>query len=47
MNSKQNFVTYGCKPLREPGADSLQALYALTKVLSDVKITDSSKIEFK
>ena len=47
MNSKQNFVTYGCKPLREPGADSLQALYALTKVLSDTKITDSSKIEFK
>ena len=47
MASKQNLVTYGCKPLREPGADSIQAMYALTKILSDVKVTDSKAIEFK
>ena len=47
MSSKQNLVTYGCKPLREPGADSIQAMYALTKILSDVKVTDSKAIEFK
>ena len=47
MGSKQNLVTYGCKPLREPGADSIQAIYALTKILSDVKVTDSKAIEFK
>ena len=47
MSSKQNLVTYGCKPLREPGSDSIQAIYALTKILSDVKVTDSKAIEFK
>lgn len=47
MASKQNLVTYGCKPLREPGSDSIQAIYALTKILSDVKVTDSKAIEFK
>lgn len=47
MNSKSNFVTFGCAPLREPGADTYQAIYALTKVLSDTKITDSKSIVFK
>lgn len=46
MNSKQNFITFGGSPLREPGADSMQALYALTKVLSTTNITKSSTIEY-
>lgn len=47
MHSKQNFVTFGCKPLKEPGADSIQAMYVLTKVLSDSKITNSNNIQYK
>ena len=46
MYSKQNFITFGGEPLREPGSDSLQALYALTKVLSTTKITKSSDIMY-
>ena len=46
MKSKQNFVTFGCKPLKSPGADSIQAMYALTKVLSDTTITPSDKIMY-
>lgn len=44
MNSKQNFITYGCSPLREPGADCYQSMYALTKILSTVKVTPSNNI---
>ena len=47
MNNKQNFITFGCKPLREPGSDSLQSIYALTKVLSTTKITKSEAIQYK
>ncbi len=47
MNSKQNLVTFGCKPLKEPGADSIQAMFALTRILSDTKVTPSDKIIFK
>ena len=47
MYSKQSFVTYGGKPLKEPGSDSIQALYALTKVLSDTKLTNSEAIQYK
>ena len=46
MNSKENFVTFGCKPLREPGADVYQSFYALTKLLSTVKVTPSSEIQY-
>ncbi len=46
MNSKENFITFGCAPLREPGSDVIQAMYALTKVLSTTKITDSSNIQY-
>ena len=46
MNSKANFITFGCAPLREPGSDTYHALYALTKVLSDTKITKSENIEY-
>lgn len=47
MHSKQNFVTFGCEPLKKPGADSIQAMYALTKVLSDTTLTPSDKITYK
>ena len=47
MKSKANFVTFGCAPLREPGADTYQTIYALTKILSDTKVTPSSSIVFK
>jgi len=47
MNSKQNFITFGCKPLKEPGSDSIQSMYALTKILSTVKVTPSDKIQYK
>lgn len=46
MNSKQNLVTFGCKPLKEPGSDSIQAMFALTRILSDAKVTPSDKIIF-
>lgn len=47
MNSKENYITFGCSPLREPGADVIQAIYALTKVLSTTKITDSKDINYR
>lgn len=37
-NSKQNFIDFGCKPLRESTGDVIQSIYALTKVLSDTKL---------
>lgn len=46
MNSKENFITFGCAPLREPGSDVIQAMYALTKVLSTTKLTDSKSIQY-
>ena len=46
MNSKENFITFGCSPLRDPGSDVIQAMYALTKVLSNTKITNSSSIQY-
>ena len=46
MTSKENYVTFGSSPLRTPGSDSIQSLFALTRVLSTTNITDSSKIEY-
>ena len=46
MNSKENFVTFGCSPLREPGSDVIQAIYAITKVLSTTVITKSEDIAY-
>lgn len=46
-NSKANFITFGCNPLREPTADSYQAIFSLTRVLSSAKITKSSDIQYK
>lgn len=44
VNSKQNFIDFAGNPLRYPGDDSIQAIYSLTRVLSDTKLT--SNIEF-
>ena len=44
INSKQNFMDFGCRPLRESTADVIQSVYSLTKVLSDTKLTQ--KISF-
>lgn len=46
MNSKQNFITFGCQPSRTPGSDCIQSFYCLTKVLSDTKITPTESISY-
>lgn len=47
LNSKQNFIDFGCSPLRTSTGDALQSIYALTKVLNDTKITPSKSIQYK
>jgi hypothetical protein len=39
MTSKQNFVSFGVSPTRASEGDAVQAMFALTRVLSDTKIT--------
>lgn len=39
QNSKANYLDFGCKPSKSSTADVIQSLYALTKVLSDTKLT--------
>ena len=46
MYSKENFVGFGGSLTKEPGADVIQACYALTKVLSDTKLTDTTKVKY-
>lgn len=46
MNSKQNYITFGGAPLREPGSDVYQSIFALTRVLSTTNITPSSEIKY-
>ena len=41
MHSKQNLINFGCKPLRESEGDVIQSIYALTKVLNNVKLTEN------
>ena len=45
--SKANFISFGCNPLKKPGDDSIQAMYALTKILSSVKVTPTDSIQYK
>lgn len=47
MNSKENFLTFGAKPSREPGSDSIQAMFSLTRILSTVNVTPSENIQYK
>jgi len=44
MNSKENFINFGCNPLRKSEGDVIQSIYALTKILSDTRVTQN--IEF-
>ena len=46
INQKQNYIDFGCKPLRESTVDVIQSIYALTKVLNDTKLTNISTIKF-
>ena len=39
MFSKQNFVSFGASPTRASEGDAIQAMFALTRVLSDTKVT--------
>lgn len=41
LNSKQNFIDFGCNPLRSSTADVIQSIYSLTKILSDTKVTEN------
>ena len=45
MRSKQNYVSFGVSPTRASEGDAVQAMFALTRVLSDTKIT--KEISFK
>lgn len=47
-NSKQQFITFGCRPLKPIVADSVQSIFALTKILYDDqdKITKTDKIAY-
>lgn len=47
MNSKQNFMDFGCGPLRASEGDVIQSIFALTRILSDVKVTPSKSIQYK
>ena len=47
QNSKENFLDFGCSPLRTSTGDVIQSIYALTKVLPSAKLTPSNSIEFK
>ena len=44
MHSKANFIDFGCKPSRTSTGDVIQSMYAMTKILSDTKVT--SNIQF-
>ena len=48
MKSKENFLSFGCKPTKTSTADVIQSMYALTKILNPdkEKITKSESIQF-
>lgn len=41
-NNKQNFIDFGCTPLREISSDVCQSVYALTRVLPDMNNINKS-----
>ena len=45
-SNKQNYIDVGCTPLRPICSDVSCAVFALTRVLSTMKITNSSDIKF-
>lgn len=46
MNSKQNFITFGGAPTREPGSDVYQSVFSLTRILSSANVTPNDKIQY-
>ena len=44
VNSKANFINFSGGALRSPGADAIQSLYALSRVLDGTNLTKN--IEF-
>ena len=40
MNSKQNLIDFGCKPLKESTGDVIQSIYGLTKVLNGTRLNN-------
>ena len=44
---KKNFVSFGCGNIRNVGADVVQSLYSLTKILPQDEKTLSSSIAFE
>ena len=46
INSKANYINFGGQPSKVPGADVVQSLYSMTKILSDAKVTQSKNIQF-
>lgn len=46
-NSKMNFINLGCTNIREPGSDTIHAIYCLTKVLEEDKGKLTKDIKFR
>ena len=40
MNSKQNLIDFGCKPLKQSEGDVIQSIYGLTKVLNGTRLNN-------
>ena len=47
MTSKQNFVSFGASPTRASEGDAIQAMFALTRVLSDTQSKLTKDITFR
>lgn len=45
-NSKQDFIDTGCVPLRPIVDDACNAIFALTRVLTTMKVTPSEQIQY-
>ena len=46
LHNKQNFIDVGCTPLRPICSDVYSTVFALTRVLSNTKITPTENIKY-
>ena len=46
LHNKQDFIDVGCTALRPICSDACNAVFALSKVLSTMKLTESKNINF-
>lgn len=46
MNSKSNFINYGCQPSKIPGDDVSVSLFGLTLVLDDASSKLTKEVKF-